>query len=91
MAEFNQGWRLRPEVQFPGVGRIVRAESLPVPGEERALVVMLDEAGALFAFDVTWSPANVIQFSILNGGQPLTTGLETIGLTQTFSLDVRRL
>ena len=91
VAEFNQGWRLRPEVQFPGVGRIVRAESLPVPGEERALVVMLDEAGALFAFDVTWSPANVIQFSILNGGQPLTTGLETIGLTQTFSLDFRRL
>jgi len=95
VAIFDNFWHVNQqlEIQLPGVGRFVRAESMPVPGEDRAMIVLLDETGKLFAADVVYTPGVVpgnLTFTLLNGGAPLATGLDPAGASQHFSLDFRR-
>lgn len=86
-AIFNSGgWRKQPQVTAPGVGKIMQCQSRPVPGTERVMLLVLDEAGSVFVFEHTGSA-----WVIGNNGQPLATGLDPVTKGRTFDFDLRRL
>ncbi len=82
----SAGWRLQPEVAFPGMGMIVQAEARNVPGVDRVVMLLLDENGALFALEGTTAG-----WTAKNGGAPLATGLDPANKGRSFDLDFRRL
>jgi parallel beta-helix repeat protein len=78
------GWRRQTEVTLPGVGKLVRAETRIVPGTSRVLLLLLDDAGALWAIEhdgATWG--------LRNGGLPLATGLDPANPGFAFDFDLR--
>ena len=83
---FNGGWRRQPEVFLPGVAPIVRSKTKVLPGENRMLMLLLDETGSLFAVEYTGST-----WTLRNAGAPLATGLDAATAARAFDLDFRRL
>jgi len=78
------GWRRQPEVFLPGVGKLVQAEARIVPGTSTVMLLMLDDAGALWVVrhdGGTWTLAN--------GGAPLATGLDPTTPGRDFDFDLR--
>lgn len=80
------GWRRQTEVALPGVGKIARAETRDLPDQDRVLMLLLDEAGALFAVEYDGTA-----WRLRHGGQPLATGLDTAAKGRAFDLDFRRM
>ncbi len=78
------GWKRQGEIAFPGVGKVVQAEARVLSGENRILLLLLDEAGSLFAcaYDGT-------AWTLKNGGAPLATGLDPTTKGRSFDLDLR--
>jgi hypothetical protein len=83
---FPSGWKRQPEVFLPGVGKIVRSRTRVLPGEDRLLMLLLDEAGALFAVEYDGT-----EWTLANGGAPLATGLDPATATRAFDVDFRRM
>jgi len=72
-ARFNSGgWRIQPDALFAGMSDIRLSQARSLPGEDRILVVALDEADQLFALICDGT-----RWAIENSGQPLATGLGT--------------
>jgi hypothetical protein len=78
------GWRRQPEVFLPGVGKLVQAKARIVPGTSTVLMLMLDDAGALWALAHDGSA-----WGVANGGAPLATGLDPTNPGRTFDFDLR--
>ncbi len=84
LAIWDGVWKIKPEVSLAGVGEVVQIESRPVPGENRSLLLLLDEVGALFGVSYDGS-----KWTVQNGGMPLDVGLDPLGPTRLFSFDLR--
>jgi len=85
-AVFNPaGWKRQGEVTFAGVGKIVQAETRVLPGDDRVLMLLLDEAGKLFAFEYDGTA-----WLLRNNSKPLATGLDVANKGRAFDLDLRR-
>lgn len=80
------GWRKMSEVFLPGVGKLVQAEARLVPGTSRVSMLMLDDAGALWAIEHDGTG-----WILKNGGAPLATGLDPANPGRAFDLDLRSL
>jgi parallel beta-helix repeat protein len=80
------GWRRMSEVFLPGVGKLVQAEARIVPGTSRVLVLLLDDAGALWAIEHDGTA-----WVLKNGDAPLATGLDPANVGRAFDLDLRTL
>jgi hypothetical protein len=80
------GWRRQSEVTLPGVGKMVQAKSRRIPGTNRVLVLLLDDAGALWAIEHDGAA-----WVLKNAGAPLATGLDTANPGRAFDLDLRAL
>jgi len=78
------GWRRQPEVFLPGVGKLVQAKARIVPGTSTVLMLLLDDAGALWALEHDGSA-----WGLANGGAPLATGLDPTNPGRTFDFDLR--
>jgi parallel beta-helix repeat protein len=78
------GWRRQSEVFLPGVGRMVQAEAKRIPGTERVLVTLLDEAGSVWAVEHDGN-----DWVLANGGLPLATGLALGNSGRAFDFDLR--
>ena len=77
------GWKIQPDVVLPGVGRIVKVTARSVPGEDRVLLLVLDEAGKLFALDFDGTKFTRLEPTPLTTLAPGTAGMP-------FALSVRR-
>ena len=80
------GWRRQAEVTLPGVGKLMRAETRIVPGTSRVLLLMLDDAGSLWAIEHDGT-AWVLE----NGALPLATNLDPTNPGLAFDFDLRAL
>ena len=80
------GWRRGTEVAFPGVGKLVQAETRTIPGTNRVMVLMLDDAGSAWAIEHDGAG-----WILANGGAPLATGLDTANAGRAFDFDLRAL
>lgn len=80
------GWHRQPEVFLAGVGKLVRCETRRVPGTTRVMMVMLDDAGSLWAVEHNGSA-----WVLKNGGAPLATGLDAGNTGRAFDFDLRAL
>ncbi len=78
------GWRRQAEVFLPGVGKLVQAEARIVPGTSTVLMLLLDDAGALWAIEHDGSA-----WGLANGGAPLATGLDPTNPGRSFDFDLR--
>lgn len=78
------GWRRQPEVFLPGVGKMVQAEARIVPATNTVMLLMLDDAGALWAVEHDGSA-----WGLANGGVPLATGLDPTTPGRNFDFDLR--
>jgi parallel beta-helix repeat protein len=80
------GWKRQAEVFLPGVGKLVQAVARRVPDTQRMLMLLLDDAGTLWAVEHDGSA-----WKLANGGAPLATGLDPANPGRAFDLDVRAL
>jgi parallel beta-helix repeat protein len=80
------GWRRQSEVFLPGVGKLVQAEARIVPGTSRVTMLLLDDAGALWAIE-----HNGVGWTLGNGGAPIASGLDVLNPGRSFDLDPRLL
>ena len=80
------GWHRQSEVTLPGVGKMVRAEARIVPGTNRVMMLLLDEAGSLWAVEHDGTA-----WILANGAAPLATGLDPANEGQAFDFDLRAL
>jgi len=80
------GWHRQTEVVLPGVGKMVQAESRLIPGTSRVMLLLLDDAGALWAIEHDGTG-----WKLRNGGAPLATGLDPANPGRAFDFDLRTL
>jgi hypothetical protein len=78
------GWRRQSEVTLPGVGKLAQAEARTVPGTDRVMLVLLDDAGALWTVEHDGTG-----WILANGGAPLATGLDPANKGRAFDFDLR--
>jgi parallel beta-helix repeat protein len=80
------GWRRETQVSLSGVGKLVQAVAHRVPDTQRVLLLLLDDAGSLWAVEHDGAA-----WKLANGDAALATGLDPANPGRAFDLDVRGL
>jgi len=78
------GWHRQPELFLPGVGKMVQARALTIPGTTRVMLQLLDDTGTLWSLEHTGTA-----WVVGNNGTPLATGLDPANPGRAFDFDLR--